>query len=226
MFQQQTTKDKSSTFFNEKFQESYHSSIGAYTEALHKHVLACAIDKLAKEKDSLNILDVCFGLAYNSGVAIEKALEVNPKIKINIVALENDIKILKEIKNLHVPETYQSINSELAKLADNFNGQQAEINTENFSVKVLIGDARESIKELNDNFFDAIFFDPFSPKVCPELWTEEFICETVDKAKSGAYISTYSSARVTKDSFTKAKCELHEGPKLNRRNGGVLALKI
>ena len=67
-----------------------------------------------------------------------------------------------------------------------------------------------------------LFFDPFSPKSCPILWTEEFIADVVKTAKSGAYISTYSSARIAKDGFKNAGCELFEGPKLNRRNGGVL----
>ena len=36
-------------FINTEFDESYHSIIKAYKEALHKHVLACKIDELTKD---------------------------------------------------------------------------------------------------------------------------------------------------------------------------------
>ena len=46
-FVRETTLDGSSTYKNLEYNETYHSSIGAYTEALYKHVLACKLDELA-----------------------------------------------------------------------------------------------------------------------------------------------------------------------------------
>jgi len=239
-FLPESTQDGSSTYKNLEFNETYHSSIGAYTEALHKHVLACKVDEIAKNRlknevlgekpEPIRILDVCFGLAYNSGVAIEKIWEINSEQSIEIVGLENDSKIIAELDNLEVPETYkyikESILNPLAEKARNISDiSQLTHVAKGLDIKILLADARQSISELQDNYFDAIFFDPFSPKTCPVLWTEEFIAEVVRKAKPGAYISTYSSARIAKDNFLKAGCDLFEGPKLNRRNGGVLARK-
>lgn len=256
-FLPEPTQDGSSTYKNLEFNETYHSSIGAYTEALCKHVVACKVDEIAKERletgsyEPIKLLDVCFGLAYNSGVAIEKIWEINPEQKIEIIGLENDSKIIAELDKLEVPESYkyikETILNSLAEKARNVLVGLDSVNPEalaesasvslsssifqlahavrNLDINILLADARLSISELQDNCFDAIFFDPFSPKTCPVLWTEEFISEVVRKAKYGAYISTYSSARIAKDSFLKAGCELFEGPKLNRRNGGVLARK-
>lgn len=220
MIERVITEDGSATFFNEKYQQCYHSKFGAYREAYEKYTIACKIEELAAKQDQIKILDVCFGLGYNSGVAIEKALEINPNIQIEVIALENDINILKEIKNLEVPASYSEINAELAKIAD-----EQQIKADNFQIKLLLGDARETIRQV-DTEFDAIFFDPFSPKECPELWTAEFIGDAVKLAKPGAYIATYSSARVVKENFTKAGCQITEGPKAGRRTGGVLALKL
>ena len=42
--------------------------------------------------------------------------------------------------------------------------------------KILWGDARQRLKEIpHEISFDLIMLDPFSPKHCPELWTEEFL---------------------------------------------------
>jgi len=265
-FVRETTLDGSSTYKNLEYNETYHSSIGAYTEALYKHVLACKLDELvsnflmetSREPEIssfpvIKILDVCFGLAYNSGVAIQKIWEINPAQKIEIIGLENDAAIIAELPNIEVPEDYlfirDSIMKPLAEQARKLlashklngihessenreNGVSARfpvgelsLITEKFNIKILIDDARYAVNELEDDYFDAIFFDPFSPKTCPVLWTEEFIAAVISKAKPKAYISTYSSARIAKDNFRKAGCELFEGPKLNRRNGGVLARK-
>jgi tRNA U34 5-methylaminomethyl-2-thiouridine-forming methyltransferase MnmC len=222
------TDDGSTSYLNHQFNESYHSQIGAYTEALEKHVRACKIEDLVKSGHltKIALLDVCFGLGYNSGVAVEKIWTVNPNFSIEVIGLENDPSILEQIASLEVPEHYKAFRDLLSKLKTNKRGMmQWTLDTDSLSIKVLINDARESIKELSDNYFDAVFFDPFSPKVCPELWTKEFISDVVSKAKPGAYISTYSSSRLAKDAFAAATCTLSEGPKLNRRNGGVLAQK-
>lgn len=216
----QITEDGSTTFWNPLYQESYHSSIGAYTEALHKHVIATKIPELAANSIRINILDLCFGLGYNSLVAIAEAQKINPSILINIIALENDRNIINKITELQLPEELNYLQSEFTKLS-----YVNKIANKNFNVKLVLGDARETVRNLTANFFDAIFFDPFSPKVCPELWQADFINDVIRTLKTGSYISTYSSARIAKDNFAAAGCQILEGPKLNRRNGGVLGVR-
>lgn len=254
------TDDGSSTFFNEKFKQCYHSQVGAYTEALEKHVKPSKVLEIANKSltcddiPNIKLLDVCFGLGYNTGVAIEKILELNPNIFVEVIALENDIEILKQIAMIDVPENYQRIHRELSLINKFIESKALEdlykedcslesngiklyleknkktnfnliIQSKSFRITILLGDARKRILDIEDSFFNAVFFDPFSPKECPELWTIDFISAVVGKSKAGAYISTYSSARVVKDNFAKAGCEIFEGPKLNRRSGGVLAKK-
>ena len=199
------TKDGSTSFINQKYQEAYHSFHGAYTEALEKHVQACKIASLSESTQSLSILDVCFGLGYNSLVAIKEALKVNPQIDIKIDALENDETVFEMLKECHSGEDIKLLKKHC---------------------QFYIGDARDKVVLLKDNNYDAIFFDPFSPKVCPELWQPDFIKDVVAKAKAEAFISTYSSSRLAKDGFKNAGCEVLEGPKCGRKTGGVLATKL
>ncbi len=240
MIEKVTTEDGSTTYFNEKYKQCYHSKVGAYTEALEKHVIPSGILELTKNQEEIFILDVCFGLGYNSGVAIEKILEINPNCKINIIGLENDRDILKEISTMDVPDRYKEINNEISKLTKNIekdyinyeasfranHGSESarKDNNHNLKIHIYIGDARKTILEIaEEKIFDAVFFDPFSPKECPELWTEDFIKEVVKRTKTGAKITTYSSARVVKDNFRKAGCGIKEGPKVGKRSGGVIA---
>ncbi len=216
-----TTADGSQTYINQQYDEAYHSVHGAYAEALHKHVLACRIPELAKSQQQIRLLDVCFGLGYNSGVAIEQILKINPNCEIEIIGLENDAQIVEMIKDLEFPDELANYKTSHQMILHSLARAQNQID-----INILIGDARETIKNLESNYFDAIFFDPFSPLKCPELWQAEFIAAVVRTAKPNSYISTYSSSRLAKDGFQAAGCSLHEGPKLNRRNGGVLAQKL
>ncbi len=231
MLEKQVTQDGSITFFNSEYQEAYHSIIGAYSEALHKHVLATQIPALAVKQCEIKILDLCFGLGYNSAVAIKEAIKANPKIILEIVGLENDLDIINQIPQIQYPSELEEIHLQFSNVIKSspemLCGRPCfSLYTDNYSLDLIMGDARLSLLMLEDNYFDAIFFDPFSPKVCPELWEPDFIQAVVNKAKSQSYISTYSSSRLAKDGFLKAGCEIQEGPKLNRRNGGVLALKL
>ena len=94
------TADNSETFFNETVQESYHSHKGAVDEALIKYVIPCKIKELAKT-GKLKILDVCFGLGYNSAMAIDAALEENPQCEIEVVGLEYDPIIIQKIQEVN-----------------------------------------------------------------------------------------------------------------------------
>ena len=67
------TKDSSITFYNEEYGETYHSVTGAVEEA-YKKFAEPALEAV-KGKNDIKILDVCFGLGYNSAAAIDEILK-------------------------------------------------------------------------------------------------------------------------------------------------------
>jgi chorismate dehydratase len=175
------TKDNSVTFHNEKFDESYHCLAGAASEARIKFVEPCKIKELAK-KGYISILDVCFGLGYNSAAAIDEALKVNPNCKIKIIGLENDEKLFELVKMIKAPfKSYK-----LIQKLDKFN---LLVIDNNIQIKIILGDARETIKKLDEKFH-AVFLDPFSPKKCPELWTLDFFKDIKAVMKPGSILAT------------------------------------
>jgi len=205
---QKITEDSSITLFNEKYQEHYHSTKGAVEESFEKFVKPCKIAELTK-KGKIVILDVCFGVGYNSAAAIEVALEANPDCKIEIIGLENDQKILDEMKKLNPPFKYYDV----------IKGDKSDPRVK---IKILVADARVSIKELNEKV-DAVFFDPFSPKVCPELWTKEFFQDVKNVMKPGAILTTYSCARIVRDNMKAVGFTVEDGPVLGRRGPATIA---
>ncbi|MBD3259737.1 hypothetical protein GF371_03845 [Candidatus Woesearchaeota archaeon] len=218
------TGDKSVTFISPKYGEAYHSLTGAREEAFKKYSEPCRIAELAK-KGSIKILDICFGLGYNSAAALETALKSNPKCRIEIFALENDEGILKKSLDLKPGIKHYDLIKKAIKNKDRRyeNGQ--------IKIRILLGDARETIKEIiknvkiNKNPFDAVFFDPFSPRKCPELWTAEFFSDVNKVMKKGAILATYSCARSARKNMEKAGFIVKDGPVVRRWSPGTLGIK-
>ena len=211
------TADNSESFMNEEVGESYHSHTGGVEEALKKYTVPCKIKELAKT-GKVKILDVCFGMGYNSAMAITVALEENPDCKIEVVGLEYDAGIISRIQEVNPPISFFAHYKRLTPSTLEF--QEGKV-----SVKVLLGDARETVKTLLENNFDAVFFDPFSPKTAPEMWQEQFFVEIHRVMKSSAILATYSCARMARDNMSKAGLLYDDGPILGRRGPGTIATK-
>ncbi len=88
------TNDGSISLYNTEVDDIYHSSIGAYTEALNKYTIPSGITEYCKQNNEVSILDTCYGLGYNSRVSITEILKINPACKINLCMLENDPYVL------------------------------------------------------------------------------------------------------------------------------------
>ncbi len=214
------TRDQSETFLSPEYNESYHSFTGAVEEALKKFCEPTNISKLAKEKGNIVLLDFCFGMGYNSAMAISQAREANPNCSIKIIGLEKDPRIIEKIQEVDPNIPYFKYYKELSPEKPMFEDENNQV-----SVQLILGDAKEKVKELKDNHFDIIFFDPFSPKTQPEMWSAEVFKELKRVMKEGALLATYSCARVVRDNMKAAGLRYKDGPKVGRRGPGTLAWK-
>ena len=195
------TKDNSITFFNEQYQETYHATSGAKQEAQKKFV------EPTKEKVNPKILDICFGLGYNTAAALEQFQDCH------ITALENDTNILERVQEIQADFTeYEEIKKATKKLSKKIN--------------IILGDATKTIKSLPDNHFDIVFLDPFSPKKCPELWSEEFIQDIYNKTAKNGMLTTYSCAKIVRENLTKAGFTIQNGLIVGRRGPATVAKKL
>ena len=203
------TRDGSVTFFSKKFNEHYHSiTIGAIEEAFEKYV------KPAEIQDGDRVLDFCFGLGYNSLAAISYAN------KLKIVGIENDSEVLKRISMIDVPDEYKEKYSIIKKAASG-----SIYIDENYKIRLLVDDARNIIKRLDEKF-DAVLFDPFSLKVCPELWTKEIFTDLAMLLRRGARLTTYSCAKIVRENLKMTGFEVYDGPIIGRKAPSTIAVRL
>jgi tRNA U34 5-methylaminomethyl-2-thiouridine-forming methyltransferase MnmC len=209
------TKDGSLTYFNEEFSEHYHSVSGAKEEALKKFVLPSLNNYIFK--DEIKILDVCFGLGYNSSCLIDEIKKRDKEIKIKIIALEKDKMILNKILDNNIDfESYKLIKE---CIVNNFYYEDDKL-----SIKIILGDALTEIKKLNEKF-DFIFHDPFSTKKMPEFWSEDFFKEEFRLLKDNGRLTTYSCASVVRNNLKKVSFKTYDVEPVGRRAPSTLAVK-
>ncbi|PSF38766.1 hypothetical protein C7H19_04505 [Aphanothece hegewaldii CCALA 016] len=215
------TDDGSYTFFSKEYNEAFHSNSGAKQEAEKKFIQSCRIFSKAQEQSSLKLLDICYGLGYNSAAALDTIWAINPNCYIELIALEIDEQVPQNaiaqglLNNWAFP-----IPEILTKLA-----QDKQIETSNLQAKLWINDARQSITQLCEEHFlaDAIFLDPFSPTKCPQLWTVEFISFVSKCLKSTGYLATYSCAASIRTALQIAGLSIGATESVGRRSPGTIA---
>ncbi|NER33907.1 MAG: hypothetical protein F6J93_07645 [Oscillatoria sp. SIO1A7] len=219
-FQLEKTADGSFTFFSPEFGEAFHSRYGARQEAEKKFVEPTQLVGKA-EQPAVRLLDICYGLGYNTGAALAALWAVNPSCRVEWVGLELDKRVPSSAiaHNLHLdwPKPVPDILAELA------NSGQVKIPTIN--AELLLGDARKTIQVLVTAGFeaDAIFLDPFSPPSCPQLWTIEFLALVARCLKNKGFLATYSCSAAVRTALMAAGLEIGSTAPVGRRSPGTLA---
>jgi len=220
IFTPQLTDDGSFTFFCEEIGEAFHSTQGAKQEAQLKFVEPCQLATKAQQP-IVRILDVCYGLGYNSASALERIWASNPHCRVELVALElNPVVTRAAIAYDLLRNWSQLIPELLAELATS-----GIVENNYFQAQLLIGDARINIKQLAQSGFqaDGIFLDPFSPPRCPQLWTVEFIERLASCCAKTGKIATYSCAAAVRTAMLAAGLQISETLQVGNRQPGTVA---
>ncbi|MEO1762649.1 MAG: MnmC family methyltransferase [Cyanobacteria bacterium J06629_18] len=219
-FTPQPTADGSKTFFSTEFNESFHSHFGAKQESYFKYV----VPTLLMEKASLpvlRLLDVCYGLGYNTATAIEKIWEINPDCFIEVIGLEINPRVPQAaIEHQLFEDCYTDLIDSLTNLAF-----KHQVQKQFLKAKLLIGDAREKINQVRQSGFkaDAIFLDPFSPPQCPHLWTIEFLQLVSQCLQSDGLLATYSCAAAVRTALLNTGLSISSTSPVGRKAPGTVA---
>ncbi|WP_392531188.1 tRNA (5-methylaminomethyl-2-thiouridine)(34)-methyltransferase MnmD [Nostoc sp. C117] len=219
-FTPKLTADGSFTFVSQEFGESFHSHYGAKEESFFKFVEPTQLATVA-QKPALRLLDICYGLGYNTAAALQTIWAVNPSCNVELIGLE---------LNPGVPQAAIA-----HQLFDNWNCNFTEIlkelafehqvETAYLKAKLLIGDARNTIALVRQSDFsaDAIFLDAFSPPQCPQLWTVEFIQQLSLCLHPDGLLATYSCAAAVRTALLCAGLAIGSTPPVGRRSPGTVA---
>lgn len=219
-FVPQPTADGSFTFFSQEFDEAFHSQYGARQEAEKKFVEPTQLRQKAQQP-RLRLLDICYGLGYNTAAALATIWQVNPSCLVEVIALESNPGVPQSaIAHKLLQSWCEPVPQLLSQLAT-----EHQVQTNNLKATLIIGDARKTIQKLHQLEFqaEAIFLDPFSPPHCPQLWTVEFLQQVALCLASDGRLATYSCAAAVRTALIQAGLKIGSTPPVGRRSPGTVA---
>jgi tRNA U34 5-methylaminomethyl-2-thiouridine-forming methyltransferase MnmC len=181
------TRDGSHTLYSKEFDEAYHSPAdGALHESITKHI-APLFGYLPRRR-TLKILDICFGLGYNTLATLHHVQTHRLGHKLHIVSPELDGALVASLGDFEYPSAFAPLRPVIEALATEYRYEDARCR-----IDILIGDAREILPALQGGF-DGIYQDAFSPQKNPLLWTREYFAQIRRLLRDDGILTTYSVA--------------------------------
>ena len=203
------TNDGSNTLYSNKYSQNFHSlNDGAVNESLSKYIIPSL--NIFQEQKTLNILDICFGIGYNTFTTILYILQNNLNIKVNFYSVELDLELIESLKNFDYPKEFIQIKNIITSISNN-----KSYKDEQFYIEVKIDDARNYIKNIKN--IDIVYQDAFSSDVNKELWTKEYFCDISKSLSKNAIITTYSIATPVRLAMWENNLEIYEYKYDNKR---------
>ena len=168
------TNDGSVGLYSPKDDDIYHSTYGALTEAFEKFVIPADFDSYFSKNNKIKILDICFGIGYNSKSFLSKFFEIfeNKYYKANMCIDKIDtnnkfckiyIKALDTDKNLFYLSPFFKTNEKII-----FNNK-ISFNHEKIS-KLLSKNTKSKYKI--EKYVKIIFLKKII-KSCPEIFEDK-----------------------------------------------------
>ncbi len=217
------TQDGSPSLRSSLFNECFHDSNGARKEAIDKFISPVQLNHLINSKKLL-VLDICLGLGYNTASIIEKLL--GKSIFLDWVGLELDNRPLEiALSNAKFRGYWSEETLWILNKIYNIGSWKKKTS----QGKIIWGDARQQIKMISKNKrFDYVFLDAFSPRKCPQLWSEQFLNNISMLMSPGGYLITYCRAAAVRSTLKNAGFELKslstDCKKENDWSSGTLAI--
>ena len=204
--------------------ETLHTSTGAISESFEKFIKPM---KFNYDED-IAILDICAGIGYNTSAAIADFIKNSAgsnltidMVEISKATLACGLLVPSPIKEHDI--TKKAIEDELIKQDYAALSVESTEIPENIDINVFIEDARQTVQKLESDSYDAIFLDPFSQNMAPELFSLEFFKQFRRLIKDDGIVATYTSAAPIRAGFIDADFYIGLGPIFGRKQGGTLA---
>jgi len=209
------TADGSWTLYHPAYKQHFHSMAGAAEESYRKYLSPCHIHEKLENRENVSVLEVGFGLGFNSA-ALMKTAENAGKGFCKTVSLELDPTVISSALSLpdHPDKTMLTALHEHRFCKTAFG-----------SISFVEGDARQTVKDLENESFDFVLLDAFSPEENPELWTMDFLSALVSKMKPNGLLATYSTAYPLLGAAQKLNLYLYASEPFGRKRPGLILAK-
>lgn len=210
------TDDGSITFWSDDFKEHYHSKNGALLETMGKFITPSGLSSRLNS-GNVRLLDICFGLGYNSLAAMNIALSLK-RFHLDIYALEIDKRVVGNSAET-MDKVFDHID-ERSVLKNIYESSRFE--NDYISFNILWGDARHSITKVKGKF-DLIFLDAFSSQRNAQLWTVDFFKVLAGLLDEKGLLLTYSTALPILSGLIKAGFCLGKSSSGEKMRSGTVA---
>lgn len=178
------TADGSHSLYNSLIDEHYHSIHGSIQES--KHIFIDAGLK-SIEKKEINILEIGFGTGLNALLTYIEAKKSD--LYINYSAIEKFPIPENIFKKLNFAELSDTGFNEFLMMHNCIWNNEVKIDG-NFTFEKILCDVRDATFQ---KCFDLVYFDLFSQKKQPELWTNQVIENILQTIKPNGVFVTYSA---------------------------------
>ena len=228
------TADGSTTLLSRDLDQACHSRHGAWSEAWERYAQPARLAERARSEklERLRLLDVGTGLGWNLSAALEALRGTG--VVLDALTLELDRGVIEaalalarsgELAPPELARRHAPVAAALERaLADPQVGEAGVPLGEAGRLRLLLGDAARRLAALEPTeHFDAVFLDPFSPRVDPPLWEEGFLAEIAGRMDSGAILTTYSASMEVRARLARAGLEVGLGPRVGGKSEGTLA---
>jgi tRNA U34 5-methylaminomethyl-2-thiouridine-forming methyltransferase MnmC len=199
------TEDNSKTLLIPELNETYHSTKGAITEALHVFIKE-GLHYIGKQ--DISIFEMGFGTGLNALVTLKTS--ISKSFKVDYYCVEaypvsvEDAMAMEYLKALKLGELEASFK---------------EMHTAPEKTKIDIHDNFYFTKYLSkiedttlSKKFDLIYYDAFGPKVQAELWDTPVLSQMFDILEAGGALVTYCAQGQFKRNLKKVGFEVESIP--------------
>ncbi len=209
-----TTDDGSRTLCDERLNETFHSGCGAVAESLQVYLVNSGVAAQLVAGRPCAVLEVGFGTAMD--FLLTAALARHYRTELFYVGLDTCLPSKNILSNLHAEVLCRTARDYCAKYLVNLEAALAQMEAsleemlsaiasisqppggtvqigEYVRLQLIVGDAREFEASQYDccQRFGAVYFDPFSPESCPELWSESMFRNIDQALLPEATLTTY-----------------------------------
>lgn len=205
-----TTEDGSHSLYMPSIRESYHSTRGAYRESIHVFMLygleAWAVRN--PEKRPIRIFEMGFGSGLNAWLSLVWAEQSQvPALYHTIEPFPLEEDIYKQLNYGEMDDAIWHFRPYLQKL-HKLAWDKGEAVTSYFNMKK----DKTTLQEVELYPADIVFYDAFSPKKQPELWTPAIIEKVVDSMNDQAVFVSYCATGALKKTLRGLGLTLDEVP--------------
>lgn len=218
--------DGSHTLYSERFGQYFHNPNGAIAESRHIFFEIPALRNRLISSDRLNIFEVGFGTGLNFLILLELLQSMNDPPVITYRSVEKFPISPQQAKALNYPDLIH-LNNGSSLLEKIFRNLEPGLNIlsydDTLSLEIFAGPF-EKHPETNHTFH-AIFFDPFSPDINPELWQPGVFQKLASLSSKEVLLTTYGAASAARAAMAVAGWHVARAPgALGKREMTVAAL--